>query len=284
MTATLDDRIAAALGHAPVHTLLLSGGLGSAIYRLTMADGTRMVAKQGAVNANFTLEGMMLRYLKEHSRLPVPEVYHAADDLLVTAFVHGDNYIDTDAQIHAAELMAELHGISAEKFGFERSTLIGGLDQPNPWSGSWLEFFRDQRLMHMAEEVMAADLLPTRLMARLEKLAANLERWIDEPARPALIHGDIWTGNVLARGGRITGFLDPAIYYADPEIELAFTTLFGTFGPSFFERYAEVRPIRPGFRDARRDIYNIYPLLVHARLFGGRYINSVARVLDLLGY
>jgi fructosamine-3-kinase len=80
--------------------------------------------------------------------------------------------------------------------------------------------------------------------------------------------------------GRIAGFIDPAIYHADPEIELAFSTVFGTFGEPFFRRYAELRPIRPGFFEVRRDLYNLYPLLVHARLFGGGYRSQVSRIVS----
>ena len=88
---------------------------------------------------------------------------------------------------------------------------------------------------------------------------------------------------MLSRDGRIAGFLDPAIYYADPEIELAFSTLFGTFGDAFFRAYGERRPLRPGFFEVRRDLYNLYPLLVHVRLFGGSYLGDVERILDRLG-
>ena len=107
----------------------------------------------------------------------------------------------------------------------------------------------------------------------------KLERYIDSGTRPSLIHGDVWGGNVLARGGRIAAFVDPAIYFADAEIELAFSTLFGTFGEAFFDRYRQIRPIAPGFFEVRRDLYNLYPLLVHTRLFGASYAASVKRSL-----
>ena len=94
----------------------------------------------------------------------------------------------------------------------------------------------------------------------------------------------MWGGNVLVREGRIAGFVDPAIYYADAEIELAFSTLFSTFGEPFFARYGEIRPMRPGFFEQRRDIYNLYPLLVHTRLFGGHYAGAVKRTLKRFGY
>jgi fructosamine-3-kinase len=119
-------------------------------------------------------------------------------------------------------------------------------------------------------------------LARVEKLCGQLDRWITAPDAPRLIHGDMWTGNVLVKGGRIAAFVDPALYYADPEIELAFATLFGTFGDSFFRRYGELRPIRPGFFEARRGLYNLYPLLVHVRLFGGSYLQDVAKNISEL--
>ena len=96
---------------------------------------------------------------------------------------------------------------------------------------------------------------------------------------PSLIHGDLWTGNVLCHDSRIAGLVDPAIYHADAEIELAFATLFGTFGDAFFARYTEHRPLAPGFFEARRDLYNLYPLLVHTALFGGSYARSVDRTV-----
>ena len=85
---------------------------------------------------------------------------------------------------------------------------------------------------------------------------------------------------MLTRNSRIAAFVDPAIYFADPEIELAFSTLFGTFGTAFFGRYQEIRPLAPGFFEVRRDLYNLYPLLVHTRLFGGGYADSVARTIE----
>ena len=75
-----------------------------------------------------------------------------------------------------------------------------------------------------------------------------------------------------ARQGRIAGFVDPAIYCGSPEIELAFATLFGTFGESFFEAYEELMPLEPGFHELRSSLYNLYPRLVHVRLFGAGYL------------
>ena len=110
-------------------------------------------------------------------------------------------------------------------------------------------------------------------------MAAKLDVLLEEPAHPSLLHGDVWTTNVLAEENRITGFIDPAVYFGHPEIELAFISLFSTFGPAFFNRYNELRPISPDFFETRKDIYNLYPLLVHVRLFGGGYVADVESIL-----
>jgi len=226
----------------------------------------------------------MLRYLSEHSGLPVPAVRHSEPNLLIMDFAEGNSHFPAAAQRHAAELLAALHGVRGPAYGLERDTLIGPLRQPNPWTDSWTDFFRDQRLLAMGEEARRSGSLSKRGFQRLEAFARRLGDFIEEPAAPSLLHGDVWTTNVLASGGRITAFIDPAVYYGHPEIELAFTTLFGTFGEAFFERYKELRPISPDFFEQRREIYNLYPLLVHTRLFGGGYAQSAERILGSLGF
>ena len=279
----MHKRIEAAAGAKAIRLTPLGGGCVGDVYRVSLEDGRTLVAKAGDPGSGLAVEGFMLGYLGENSTLPVPQVVHADDTLLLMSFIDSGGGITESAQVHAAELLAELHGVTADAYGLERATLIGGLHQPNPWTPSWIAFFRDQRLLFMGRQGLDAGRLPGRLMARIETLAGRLERWIEEPRRPSLIHGDMWGGNVLCRGGRIAGFVDPAIYYADPEIELAFSTLFGTFGTAFFERYNDLRPLRPGFFEERRDLYNLYPLLVHVRLFGGSYVDSVERTLDRFG-
>ena len=120
-------------------------------------------------------------------------------------------------------------------------------------------------------------------MQRIERLAARIEDYLVEPAFPSLLHGDLWTGNVLVRGGRVAGFVDPAIYCGSPEIELAFTTMFGTFGRAFFEAYQGSMQLEPGFHEVRSGLYNLYPTLVHVRLFGSGYFTGIDRTLGRLG-
>jgi fructosamine-3-kinase len=262
----------------------LSGGCIGEVYKVRLADGTAVVAKvDDGPQPKLAVEGFMLRYLAEKSRLPVPAVLSSEPGFLLMAFLSGRNHFPPVVQEDAAELLAALHSITEKAYGFEQDTLIGGLYQPNPWYDSWVDFFREQRLLYMGREAMEAGRLPVALFKRLEAFSTRLEKWLPEPEQPSLIHGDAWSGNILASSERITGFVDPAIYYADPEIELAFTTLFGTFGEPFFERYSAIRPLRPGFQEERRDIYNLYPLLVHVRLFGGSYVSSVDQTLHRFG-
>jgi fructosamine-3-kinase len=277
-TPSFADAIEAAVGQRPALVGPLSGGCIGEIYKVELPDGGRLVAKVSP-EGGLAVEGFMLSYLKMHSELPVPEVLHSADCLLLIEYIETEGGLTSSAQAHAAELLAALHGLSADNFGFEGDTVIGALPQPNPWTRSWRDFLRDQRLLYMGRTALDCGNLVRATFARLEKLCARIEDFIDEPAAPSLIHGDVWGGNVLTRAGRIAAFVDPAIYYAHPEIELAFSTLFSTFGQAFFERYQELRPIAPGFFEARRDIYNLYPLLVHAAHFGGQYPDAVHRTL-----
>ena len=262
----------------------LGGGCIGEVYRAELEEGTPLVAKVDREGeSHLEREAYMLRYLRQKSELPVPKVYHGSETLLLMEFVEGSSRFSKKAEHHAAELLARLHGITADSYGHERDTLIGALDQPNPPTKSWIEFFRDHRLLYIALVAHEAGRLPLEDLLRVERLSEKLYELIEDPNPPALIHGDVWSANVLAREDRITAFLDPAIYYADPEIELAFISLFDSFGRPFLDRYQEIRPIRDGFFEVRCDLYNLYPLLVHTYYFGGGYLGSVRTTLDRFG-
>ena len=278
------DGVLAHLGERLRGVRPLGGGCIGEVYRAELEDGTPLVAKvDRAGESHLDREAYMLRYLREKTDLPVPEVFHGSETLLLMEFVEGTNRFSEEAEHHAAELLAALHGVAAGGYGHERDTLIGSLDQPNPCTTSWVEFFRERRLLYAARVAHGAGRLPEEDLIRVGRLADRLDDLIGEPNPPALVHGDAWSGNVLAKGGRISAFLDPAIYHADPEIELAFISLFNSFGDAFMRRYAEIRPIRDGFFETRRDLYNLYPLLVHTYYFGGGYLGSVQRILERYG-
>jgi len=270
----------------------LSGGCVGEVYAVDLEPGAaaqrglpdRIVAKvDQSAKPVLDREGFMLDYLREHG-LPCPHVYHRTPSLLIMEFMDGSSRFDASAQRDAAEKLAALHAKAAPKCGLDRDTLIGGLHQPNPWTDSWVDFFREHRLLYMAEQARNAGSLPTTVHRRIETFAEQLGEFIGEPEQPALLHGDVWTTNVLAAGGRITGFLDPACYYGHPEIELAFINLFHTFGETFYSHYADIAGIEPGFFDTRCALYNLYPLLVHTRLFGIGYVSGVDSTLRGLGF
>ena len=284
---SLSQRIIQITGQKPIVLSPLGGGCIGDVQLVTLPGGQKLVAKSASEGATtgslLSIEAMMLTYLKNNTNLPIPTVRYEDNCLILMDFIENSGALTADSQRHAADHVAALHCHTSPHYGFEMDTVIGGLKQPNKWTSDWVEFFRDQRLLYMGKQAMDAGRLSFQDYIRLENLSAKLDRWINDPLPPALVHGDLWGGNVLSLRDRITGFIDPAIYYADPEIELAFTTLFGTFGDSFFRRYGEINPLREGFFEQRCGLYNLYPLLVHVRLFGDSYVTSVQHTLRKFG-
>jgi fructosamine-3-kinase len=288
MARLLKDKLETALGSRVVETRHLGVGFRLTGLEVRLADGRHLAVKAREAGsgdrAPLDLEAYMLNELVRLSELPVPHVHYADADLLVMDFIDSDGGgITPNVERHAAELIAKLHAAKRERFGYARDTLIGPLPQPNPESPRWVSFFRDHRLLFMAEKARDEGNLPPALYARIERLAERIEDYLLEPAFPSLLHGDLWTGNVLVREGRIAGFVDPAIYCGHPEIELAFTTMFGTFGRAFFEAYERFLPLEAGFHELRSSLYNLYPMLVHVRLFGSGYLAFIERTLARLG-
>jgi fructosamine-3-kinase len=283
---TLTRRLETALGARVMSLASMPVGFGLQGYKVELADGRRLAVKlrEGSAQADLSLEAYMLGELARHSDLPVPAVHLSEPDLLAMDFIETDGgAITARVERHAAELIAALHATPRPRFGYERDTLIGPLLQPNPEMDRWIPFFRDHRLLAMARAAEAEGRLPSRLLIRLERLGDRLPDYLTEPRAPSLLHGDLWTGNVLVRGDRIAGFVDPAIYWGHPEIELAFTTMFGTFGQAFFEAYEALLLLEPGFHELRSALYKLYPTLVHVRLFGSAYLPPIEQTLARIG-
>lgn len=271
------------LGRYPEHIIRLSGGCVGDVFKITFKNAQPVVAKTGPAGSNLDVEGRMIKYLQSHSAAPVPDIAYCDDELLLMSWIDSNNELLSNIEQHAATVVSDLHAVKNTQFGFNEATLIGGITQPNDWHENWVDFFRDQRLLYMANLAVRRGRFSSDTMRSIEKLAGRLPRWIKNDAMPCLIHGDVWSGNVICRNGELSGLIDPAIYYADPEIELAFIKLFNTFGEPFFNAYQKHNKIKPGFFEERVDLYNLYPLLVHAVLFGGGYVEQVKKTLKAYG-
>jgi len=268
-------RIASALGSEPVSLRTLSGGCVAEVYRAQMPDGSDLVIKvDGGGDPKLDREGFMLEKLAA-ADAPVPSVIACRPDLLAIEYIENDGRKSSEGEAELGGLVADLHGHGNERYGLERDTLIGPLDQPNRWDAHWPRFYAERRLAPMADAAERGGSLPRGARDRIARICEQIDALIPEPNPPALIHGDLWAGNALWHRGRPAAMIDPAVYYADREVELAFIDLMGGMGRSFWLAYEDRRPIRPGFWEGRCDLYKLYPLLVHAVLFGGGYGRSV---------
>ncbi len=279
--------IGAALGQQPRALTRLFGGCVAEVFKVDL-DGEAPQVVKLAAEGGLAIEGFMLDYLAAKTDLPVPRTRHVSEQLLAMDYVAHDQGAGgarsrAAAEEDAAGLLAGLHAITAPAYGFERDTVIGALPQPNPWTEDWCGFYRDQRLLVMGRIARESGRLPAETHRQLEAFCGRLERFIDPPPQPGLVHGDVWSGNLLTRGGRVAAFIDPALYFADPEVEIAYIELLSTFGTAFHRRYQELRPLRPGYREARRDIYNLFPLLVHTQICGAPYAQMVQDILNRYG-
>ena len=283
LPAAVVAAVTAALGAPPSTLQPLAGGCVGEVYALQASDRDSVLKLDRHGSGLLPREARMLDWLARHTALPVPRVLACNTQFLLMTRLPADGRGGARIETEAADHLAALHGIGAPRYGFDFDTALGGLPQANPWHEDWHTFFAEHRLCAMARLAHTAGQLPATLRDGVERLAGHLDRWLGPAQPPGLVHGDLWSGNVLLHRGHISGFIDPAIHFADPEVELAFITLFSTFGEHFFARYREQRPLSPDFHELRRPLYNLYPLLVHARLFGGHYVQSVAQTLRRFG-
>lgn len=229
----------------------------------------------------FVKEALGLQRLSETRSFHIPEVIHVAEAgpyqflLLewITSAPQKYNYWDL-----LGERLALLHLHSSETFGLDHDNYIGSLPQLNLRNTSWADFFIHQRLeiqLNIAEQQHRID---KELRKRFESLYKKLtDIFPDE--KPALLHGDLWGGNVMVNALGEPALIDPAVYYGNREAELAYTQLFGGFDQRFYSAYHDAFPLSAGFHD-RADLYNLYPLLVHVNIFGGNYRQQTEQVLN----
>jgi fructosamine-3-kinase len=228
----------------------------------------------------FLTEARGLKVLKESKQIDIPEVYAVGSNnehaYLVLPFIEqglpSKNYWSDFGLC-----LSELHKHTRDGYGLAFVNFIGTLPQLNSNDESWIHFFIEKRLKPQITMAKDAGKLTEKHVGDFNLLIRKLPGILIEE-RPALLHGDLWSGNVLTSERGNVFLVDPAVYYGHREIEIAFTLLFGGFDEKFYASYFENYPVEKGFEE-RADIYNIYPLLVHLNLFGGGYLNQVLQVL-----
>lgn len=176
------------------------------------------------------------------------------------------------------EALAKLHQNSNEYFGLDHDNYIGSLFQSNKTHKDWLTFFTEERLEPQLKLAFDFNLIDNTILRAAEHLFKVMNGIVPiEP--PALLHGDLWSGNFIADAKGNSCLIDPAVYFGNREMDLAMSKLFGGFAPAFYESYHAQYPLERGWEN-RLDICNLYPLLVHVNLFGGSYVSQVASILN----
>jgi protein-ribulosamine 3-kinase len=171
--------------------------------------------------------------------------------------------------------LAAIHRCGAGLFGFPAPTYCGATPQDNRESGSWSEFYGERRLRSLVAALDKEGRLTPGDRRLYERLIGRLPGILPRESAPSLVHGDLWSGNVLATA-RGPALVDPACAYADREMEFGITTLFGGLSARAWAAYEEAWPLPAGWRE-RNPLYQLYHLLNHALLFGGHYADEARR-------
>ena len=271
----------------------LHGGDINKAYGLTLNNGKKIFMKANAKqNASFfTAEAAGLSAIAKTGAIGTPEILCTGTDdgedvgysfLLLKYIESGkrrSDYWELLAQNLAAMHNADTSVFLEEggKYGFFQDNYVGARAQKNTPCDSWISFFRDNRL---APQFKAADSYFDKTeRVQITKLLDHLEDFMIEPEKPSLLHGDLWSGNVMCGPDGKAMLIDPACYVGHAEADLAMTELFGGFPQEFYEAYREARPLQPGY-EYRRDLYNLYQLLNHLNLFGPTYLGPVQSIVS----
>jgi fructosamine-3-kinase len=260
---------------------------------------------QGQIGPIYTLQGAVRKYLLKTSEpsdrlhtearmlediykyeIAVPRVFDVSDTHLLMEYIEESATDIRSREEAAAQALAKLHSVTNESrmYGYWYDTTIGPFPQKNEQTQyNWTLFLGQMRIMPMARICYDKGVLPKSMLVRLERLCRDLYKRIDMASiTPSFIHGDLWSGNILFNMNKAV-LIDPAIYFADREMELAFILMFNTFGKDFFDLYTRTHPLSEDFYEVKVPLYQIYPYLVHTALYGSSYLGGVERCLEALG-
>ena len=257
----------------------VSGGCIHQALRVQTTSGKGFFLKQdpGKFTDVFQREAEGLEALRVEGGPAIPEVYLVREGYLLLSDLRPAPRCKDYWQIYGRQL-AIVHMQRYTKFGFVNDNYIGSNPQQNTWMDDGWEFFQEMRLRNQIKWANDRSLLDAKDLHKLENLLKRLPDLI--PEQPAsLIHGDLWSGNLITNQDGKPALIDPAVYYGWAEADLAMADLFGHYPKEFFRAYTEINPLEPEYR-TRFSLYNIYHLLNHLNIFGGGYRSQIRTVLD----
>jgi len=258
----------------------IGGGCINETQALKLSNGERVFLKYNpsAPKNFFTAEADGLRLLGKSKNGPnVPSPLGVSTEsnphFLVLEYIDSSAPQDGFAS-RFGQALAEMHRETQEQYGLDYDNFIGKTVQKNNLELDGLVFFREHRIRFQQELARKGRGLPKPMDKRLDLFCEKLETLLDlGDEKPALLHGDLWSGNYFASHDQVPYIFDPAVYFGLREADLAMTEMFGRPPKEFYSAYQEVFPIQPGY-NKRKEIYNLYHLLNHYNLFGGSYLEQ----------
>jgi fructosamine-3-kinase len=285
----LESTIAESLGKGAriVNQQSIGGGCINDARQLTLADGRSLFLKtnRAAPTDMFDAEARGLKLLAGSKALRVPQVIDTGTlddgtDFLLLEMIEAGRRPRDFFETFGRQL-AFLHQQSTDPcFGLDHNNYIGSTPQNNETSGDWCQFYRTHRLEYQIKLAVSKGLINRDVQRHAEKMLQRLPEFLqafDEP--PALIHGDLWSGNYMCDADGEPVLIDPAVYYGHREAEFGMTTLFGGFDESFYAAYQEVWPLAAG-SEQRIELYRLYHLLNHLNLFGISYLGGCLAIIN----
>ncbi|MFD0806320.1 fructosamine kinase family protein [Nocardioides caeni] len=278
---TVAARAEQLLGSSVVATSPVAGGDVATAVKLRLSNGRTAFLKTltSAPPQFFQREAAGLRWLAETTEaggVATPEVLGADDDCLILAWIETGRP-GAEAAGAFGRALARTHLAGADGFGAEHDGYIGRLPMLNRTLPTWAEFHAERRVAPYLKVLRDKDMISAEDAAVIDTAAARAPEIVPVEA-PARLHGDLWNGNVLWTNDDRVVVIDPAAYAGHREVDLAMLALFGLPQlPQVVSAYDEVAPLADGWED-RVAYHQLFPLLVHACLFGGQYAARAARL------
>jgi fructosamine-3-kinase len=262
-------RVASLTGVPEERLERLAGGDLSEVLVLRRPDGRCSVAKGGPAVGT---EAAMLRALGGEG-VPAPVVEGEHEGVLLLEYVENDSVFSPSAWRSIGAAVQRLHDRTSDQYGWPVDYRLGTVELDNRQTADWPAFWGEQRL------VSAARVLDRPWRERVERLAKRTLELLPAAPPARLLHGDLWSGNILVANGALAALIDPACYHGHIEVDLAMLSLFGSPPAEFWDSYGK---LEEGWAE-RRPVYQLFPALVHLRLFGSSYANMVDRLLIASG-